>query len=81
MTPATYPHVTANGTSPVPDPTPPDIPDPVFGGVDVELIQRVLGESALNVARWASYAQSLQQTVVALRAQVDDLRRQLEAKA
>lgn len=71
--PPTYPHVTPPSLN-VADT---DVPDPQFGGMDAQILTSLLGEPALQAARWASFAKEQQQTIAALRAQVAALKAKL----
>lgn len=63
-----YPHLTP------PDPMAVDVPDPQFGGLDAQILATMLGEPALQAARWASFAKAQQECIAALREQVAALK-------
>lgn len=68
-----YPHRTASTL----DPSDADVPDPQFGTLDAQILATMLGEPALQAARWASFAQEQQKTIAALREQVAALKAKL----
>lgn len=71
--PPTFPHIAPPSMN-VADT---DVPDPQFGGLDIEVLTSLLGGPTLQAARWASFSKEQEKTITTLRAQVAALKAKL----